>query len=374
MTVRAHVCGWGKAVPSRVLTNDDLVNMVDTSDEWIRTRTGIRERHIVAEDETTFTLARQAAQQALEVAGLPPTQLELIIVATVTSDYSFPSTACLLQDALGADKAAAFDLSAGCTGFIYGLSIAAHLIAGEVYQNALIIGAETLSRITDWEDRATCVLFGDGAGAVVLQANGVDGGVLSTVLGADGSGGELLILPAGGSRNPPSQHTLDAKLHYLKMRGREVFRFAVRTMPAAVQQVLEKAGLTMDDLSLIIPHQANQRILEASIRALGLSPEKVYSNLEHYGNTSSASIPIALCEAVEEGRIQRDDVVVCVGFGAGLTWGAVALRWSMPLPTAPLSRWEKLRQETRYRYAAVRSLVRRAARRVLALWIKEDEW
>jgi len=371
MKTHAHVVGWGKYVPQRVLTNDDLAQMMDTSDGWIRTRTGIGERRLVADGETTLSMALQAARRALEVAGLKPSQLNLIIVATVTPDHAFPATACLLQDALGAARAAAFDLSAGCTGFVYGLSVAANLIAAGVYENVLVIGAETLSRITDWSDRATCVLFGDGAGAVVLQANGADGGVLSTVLGADGSGGDLLYLPAGGSREPASHRTVAEGLHYLKMRGREVFRFAVRTMPAATRQVLEQAGLEVSDLNLLIPHQANQRIIEASTRALKLKPEMVFSNLERYGNTSAASIPIALCEAAEEGRIQRDDLVVCVGFGAGLTWGAAAIRWSAPLPPVPPSRWEKAWYQLSYRYAGLRSLLRRFLRWLFALGVKE---
>jgi len=371
MKTHAHIVGWGKSMPPRVLTNDELAQMLDTSDGWIRTRTGIAERRVAADGETTFSMSLQAAQRALEVAGLNPSQLNLIIVATVTPDHAFPATACLLQDALGATHAAAFDLSAGCTGFVYGLSVAAHLISASVYENALVIGAETLSRITDWSDRATCVLFGDGAGAVVLQANGTDGGVLSTVLGADGSGGDLLYLPAGGSKQPASHRTVAERLHYVKMKGREVFRFAVRTMPAATRQVLEQAGLKVSDLDLLIPHQANQRIIESSARALKLPPEAVFSNLERYGNTSAASIPIALCEAVEEGRIQRDDLVVCVGFGAGLTWGAAAIRWSAPLPPAPPSRWEKTWYQLCYRYAALRSLVRRFLRWLFALGVKE---
>ncbi|MDY7077761.1 MAG: beta-ketoacyl-ACP synthase III [Chloroflexota bacterium] len=371
MTAHAHVVGWGKSVPRRVLTNDDLTQMVDTSDDWIRTRTGISERRIVQDGETTASLAIQASQQALEVAGLNPTQLDMIIVATATPDHAFPSTACLVQDALGATHAAAFDLAAGCSGFVYALSMAADLISAGAYENVLVIGAETLSHITDWSDRATCVLFGDGAGAVVLQTNESDGGVLSTVLGADGSGGDLLYLPAGGSKHPTSHHTVTERLHYVKMKGREVFRFAVRTMPAATREVIEQAGLEVSDLSLLIPHQANQRIIEASTRALKLEPEVVFSNVDRYGNTSAASIPIALCEAVEEGRIQRDDLVVCVGFGAGLTWGAAAIRWSAPLPLVPPSRWEKARYRLRYRYAALRSLVRRFLRWLLSLGVKE---
>lgn len=371
----AHIVGWGKYVPERVVTNGELSRTVDTSDEWIRTRTGISERRVAGDGETTSSMATQAAWRALEAAGLSPGQIDLIIVATATPDYAFPATACLVQDALGARKAAAFDLSAGCTGFVYALGVAVDMVAardgpGET-PTALVIGAETLSRITDWSDRSTCVLFGDGAGAVVLQANGAPGGVLSTFLGADGSGGDLLYLPAGGSQEPASHRTVSERLHYLRMRGREVFRFAARAMPEAAHRVLDQAGLSPADLALLVPHQANQRILEAATKLLGLPPEKVYSNLERYGNTSAASIPIALCEAVEEGLIQRGDVVVCVGFGAGLTWGATALRWSVPLPVAGPPLWEKTRYRVWQGYASIRSLVRRLTRWMLSRTVKE---
>ncbi len=371
----AHVVGWGKYVPERVLTNEDLSRMVDTSDDWILARTGIAERRIADDGETTSTMATEAAWRALTSAGLTPAQVDLIIVATATPDHAFPATACLVQDALGARNAAAFDLSAGCTGFVYALGVAADIVAARdaarVPATALVIGSETLSRITDWNDRSTCVLFGDGAGAVVLQSNGSPGGVLSTFLGADGSGGDLLYLPAGGCHEPASHRTVSEGLHYLRMRGREVFRFAVRAMPEAARQVLEQTGLTPADVDLVVPHQANERILEAACRALDLPREKMYTNLERYGNTSAASIPIALCEAVEEGRIQRDDVVVCVGFGAGLTWGAAALRWSVPLPTAPPTVWGKARYRVWRGYASVRSLIRRLVRWVLSLGVKE---
>ncbi|HET89541.1 MAG TPA: ketoacyl-ACP synthase III [Chloroflexi bacterium] len=371
MTAAAHVIGWGKYVPVRVLTNEDLASMVDTSDDWIRTRTGIAERRVAVDGETTASMATRAARQALGIAGLNPIQLDLIVVATATPDHSFPATACLVQDALGAAHAAAFDLSAGCSGFIYALSVAADLIACGAYENVLVIGAETLSRITNWGDRATCVLFGDGAGALVLQANGGDGGVLSSVLGADGSGGELLCLPAGGSREPASHRTVTEGRHYIQMKGREVFRFAARIMPQATRQVLERAGLDISDVNLIIPHQANQRIMDTATRALGVSPGMVFSNLERYGNTSAASIPVALCEAVEQGLVHRNDVVVCVGFGAGLTWGAAAIRWSVPLPQEPPSRWTQMWYRINYVYAGLRSWVRRLLRRLLALWTRE---
>jgi 3-oxoacyl-[acyl-carrier-protein] synthase-3 len=365
--LHAHIVGWGKAVPQRTVTNEELAARVETSDEWIRQRTGIAERRIAAEGETTFTFALKAAQAALEVADLDPATLELIIVATVTPDHSFPATACLVQDALGARKAAAFDLSAGCSGFIYGVSLASDLLAAGAYRCALVVGAETLSRITDWTDRNTCVLFGDGAGAVVLQASETPGGIVSSVLGADGSGGDLLILPAGGSAAPATAETVAERQHFIRMQGQPVFRFATRIMPDAVQRVLAQAGLKVEDVTLLVPHQANDRILQAAARGLGLPEARTFSNLARYGNTSAASIPIALCEAIEMGRVRRDDLVVCVGFGAGLTWGAVAVRWSLPLP-APvpsrrMGRWRTLR----YRWARIRSRWRR-------LWRGADAW
>ena len=362
----AHVVGWGKYVPPRVLTNDDLTQMVATSDEWIRTRTGIRERRLVAEGETTASMAIRAAQEALDVAQISPAQLDLVIVSTVTPDHAFPATACLVQDALGAGHAAAFDLSAGCSGFVYGLGVAAHLLCSGAYETALVIGAETLSRITNWADRATCVLFGDGAGAVVLQAGENEGGVLSTVLGADGSGGDLLSLPAGGSKYPASHKTVSEGQHFIQMKGREVYRFAVKKMPAATREVLEKAGLETSDIDLLIPHQANRRIIEAAVRSLELPPEKVYVNLDRYGNTSSASIAIALSEAAENGLINPGDLVTCVGFGAGLTWGAAAIRWTRPQPL-PLPRWRLWLRRFRYTLAAARSTLRRVGRRLLAI-------
>lgn len=367
MSLCAHVVGWGKYVPSRVLTNADLSDMVDTSDEWIRTRTGIRERRLVDGDETTASMALQAARRALEAARLNPAQLDLIVVATATPDHLFPSTACLVQDGLGAARAAAFDLSAGCSGFIYALSVAAHLLSAGAHRNALVIGAETLSRITDWTDRSTCVLFGDGAGAVVLQAGQNEGGVLSSVLGADGSGRDLLWLPAGGSREPATHRTVTERLHFIRMKGREVYRFAVGVVPDATQEVLEQAGLSLADVDLLVPHQANQRIIEAAARKLGLPPDRIYSNLEAYGNTSAASIPIALSEAVEEGCIKPGDLVVCVGFGAGLTWGAAAIRWTLPRP-APVPAWLRFTRQLQYGIAAGRSWLRRLLRRVAAVW------
>jgi 3-oxoacyl-[acyl-carrier-protein] synthase-3 len=355
----AHIIGWGKAVPERVLSNNDLAALIDTTDEWIRQHTGITERHIAGEGETTFTLCLRASQAALAVADLDPDRLGLIIVATVTPDHSFPATACMLQDALGATAAAALDLSAGCAGFVYGLSLASDSLAVGTYDYALVVGAETLSRIVDWTDRATCILFGDGAGAMVLQASEAAGGVLSTVLGADGSGGELLILPAGGSARPATTETVTKRLHFIKMEGRPVFRFATRIMPEAARQALVKAGLKVEDVSLFVPHQANERILQAAARNLGVPNGRVYSNVARHGNTAAASIPIALCEAIEQGLVRRDDVVLCVGFGAGLTWGAAAIRWSLPLPTPVPPRRVALWRWLRYRLVRIRSLSRR---------------
>jgi 3-oxoacyl-[acyl-carrier-protein] synthase-3 len=360
----AHIVGWGMAVPDRVLTNGELAAMVDTSNEWIQQRTGIAERRVAGEGETTFTLSLQAAQAALEVADLDPSRLDLIIVATATPEYAFPATACLLQDALGAERAAAFDLAAGCSGFVYGLSLAADLLTAGSYGHALVVGAETLSRITDWADRSTCVLFGDGAGAVVLRASEVPGGVLSSVLGSDGSGGELLILPAGGSAHPATTETVITRQHFIHMQGRQVFRFATRIMPEAAHQALKRADLTVDDVHLFVPHQANDRILQAAAKGLGVPQERLFSNLARYGNTSSASIPIALCEAIEQGLVERDDVIVCVGFGAGLTWAACVIRWSLPLPVPQPSRRMTFWRWLRYRWAQHRSYWRRLWRRI----------
>jgi 3-oxoacyl-[acyl-carrier-protein] synthase-3 len=360
---RAHIVGWGKAAPSRVLTNRDLEAIVDTSDEWIRQRTGILERRIAGEGETTLSLSLRASRDALDVANLDPRHIDLIIVATVTPEYAFPATACLLQDALGASHAAAFDLSAGCSGFIYGVSLASDLLAAGRYTSALVVGAETLSRITDWSDRNTCVLFGDGAGAVVLRAGDDAGGVLASVLGADGSGGELLIQPAGGSAHPASAETIERKLHYVQMHGQGVFRFATRAMPDAARAVLRRAGLRVKDVALFLPHQANDRILQAAARGMGVPEGRLFSNLARYGNTSSASIPIALCEAVEQGLIKRNDLIVCVGFGAGLTWGAVAIRWSQPLPVQVPARRMTFVRWLRYRLASLQSRWRHLRRR-----------
>jgi len=321
------ISGLGVGIPQQVLTNLDLEKLVDTSDEWIRTRTGIRERRIAAEGESTSDFALAASRQAIAAAGLLPTDIDLIIVATITNDMPWPALACQLQDRLAARMVPSFDVSAGCTGFIYSLWVANQAIRAGGASNVLVVGADTLSRITDWEDRATCVLFGDGAGAAVLSRSENEEDFLSFRLGSDGSGAPLLCLPAGGSRQPTSHETVDARLHYVKMNGAEVFKFAVRIMAEAAVQVMEMAGVKPEDVACFIPHQANSRIIEAAAKRVGISMDKVFVNVDRYGNTSAASIPIALYEAEHEGRIKPGDIVVLVGFGAGLTWGASVLRW-----------------------------------------------
>ena len=366
----AQIVGWGKYVPSQVLTNDDLAKMVDTSDDWIRTRTGIVERRIAEPGETTSTMAIKAAQAALQVADVAPERLDLIIVTTATPDYLFPATACLVQDALGARRAGAFDLLAGCSGFVYGLGVGSQLIISGAYENVLVIGAETLSRIMDWTDRNTCVLFGDGAGALLLQASDAPGGVLSFTLGADGSGGDLLILPGGGSRHPASAETVAQGLHYARMNGREVFRFATRIMGRAAKEAIKAAGLEIDDIDLFIPHQANMRIIQSAAKHLGLPMDKVFVNLDRYGNTSCASIPIAFCEAIEEERIKPGDHLVLVSFGAGLTWAAAVVQWHVPLPAPRLPWWKRLLRRVGYRWAWLVSRLRRTYRKFNSWWGK----
>ncbi|ETT52050.1 3-oxoacyl-(acyl carrier protein) synthase III [Paenibacillus sp. FSL R7-269] len=321
------IIGTGKYVPEKVLTNSDLEKIVETNDEWIVSRTGIRERHIAAPEQATSDLAYEAALKALESAGMKAEELDLIIVATVTPDSAFPSTACILQDKLGAKNAAAFDLSAACSGFVYSLATATGFIQNGMYNNALVIGADTLSRITDYTDRNTCVLFGDGAGAVIVGEVPEGRGFQSFDLGAEGSGGSLLNLEAGGSRLPASQQTVEDKKHFIYMNGREVFKFAVRIMGSATERVLTKAGLSKENIDLFVPHQANIRIIQSAMQRLDLPPEKVVVNVDKYANTSAASIPLALVEAAEEGRMKAGDAVLMVGFGGGLTWGASVLIW-----------------------------------------------
>ncbi|MCD6156629.1 MAG: ketoacyl-ACP synthase III [Candidatus Atribacteria bacterium] len=322
----AKVSGVGSCVPSKVLSNQDLEKMVDTSDEWITTRTGIRERRIASPQETTSSLALEAARRALQMAQVDPRELDLIVVATVTPDMFFPATACLMQRELGAPQAACFDLEAGCTGFVYALVMAEKYLIGGGGNKALVVGAETLSKIVDWEDRTTCVLFGDGAGACVLEKTDHPG-LIASYLGSDGGGAHLLELPAGGSRIPASRESVEKRLHYIKMSGNEVFKFAVRIMEEASREVAKRAGVGLEEVALFIPHQANIRIVDSAIRRLKIPQEKIFVNVHKYGNTSSASIPIALDEAYREGKIKEGDLVLLVGFGAGLTWGSALIRW-----------------------------------------------
>ncbi|NBI29577.1 beta-ketoacyl-ACP synthase III [Chengkuizengella marina] len=325
--ISVGIIGTGKYVPEKILTNKDLENIVETNDEWIKTRTGIEERRIKSENQATSDLALKAAEEALKNAGINAEDLDLIVVTTVTPDMIFPSTACILQDKLGAKKAAAYDLSAACSGFIYGLANASNFIANGTYKHILVVGAESLSTLTDYTDRNTCVLFGDGAGAVVLGPVANDRGFRSFELGADGSGGDLLKVEGGGSRYPSSIQTIENKLHYISMEGREVFKFAVRIMGSAAEEALKKADLNKSDIDLLVPHQANIRIIQAALDRLELSEEKCVVNLQNYGNVSAASIPIALAEANEQGRISEGDCIVLVGFGGGLTWGASVIIW-----------------------------------------------
>ena len=322
-----RITGLGKYFPRRILTNADLEKMVDTSDEWITSRTGMKERHIAEPDEPTSSLAIPAARQALANAGVEPEQVDLIIVATVTPDMFFPSTACLVQAALGARRAAGFDMEAACPQFIYACAVGSQFIATGVYDCVLVIAADTLSKITNWEDRNTCVLFGDGAGAAVLQP-GLRAGAFSLSSWASTEPRvSISIMPAGGSRRPATHETVDQHLHTIHMNGSEVFKFAVRAMPEAALESLSRAGLTADDLDLLIPHQANLRIIEAACRRLKLPESKLFVNVEKYGNISGATSPVALAEAVEQGLVKEGSVVVLTSFGAGFTWGACTIRW-----------------------------------------------
>lgn len=327
MPIRSRIIGVGSYVPKKILTNHDLEKMVDTSDEWILDRTGIRERRIASEDEASSDLAFKASQVALRDAGIKPRDLDFIIVATVTPDMLFPSSACLVQQKLGVEGIFAFDISAACSGFVYALSVADQYIKSGLYRTGLVIGAEVFSRLVDWTDRSTCVLFGDGAGAAVLQADNGARGIISTHLHSDGTLWDLLYVPGGGSRNPPSEEMLQNRLQYIKMRGNETFKVAVNTLSESIREVLKYNGLTPDDIKLFIPHQANLRIIQAVGKKLNIPIEKFKVNLDIYGNTSAASIPIALYEAVKEGRVGNGDYILLEAFGGGLTWGAALIKW-----------------------------------------------
>lgn len=321
------ITGIGAYVPKGILTNKDLEKIVDTSDEWITTRTGIQERRIAAEKETASDLALEAAKIALKKAELRARNLDYIIFATATPDMLFPSAACVLQNKLGAKHAACFDIAAGCSGFIYALSIAEKFIASGDANHILVVGAEVLSRIVDWSDRSTCVLFGDGAGAAVVSAMEGDRGIISTIIKSDGSYGDLLKLPGGGSLYPASHETVDNKLHYIKMQGNEVFKKAVKAMEDIAAEILDKNGFEGKDVDLLVPHQANLRIISAVQKRVNIPENRTYVNIHKYGNTSAASIPIALYEASERGFLRERDLVLCVAFGAGFTWGAGLIRW-----------------------------------------------
>ncbi len=323
---KVGIIGVGEYLPEKILTNAEMEKIVDTSDEWITSRTGIKERHLAAASEASSDLAFKASIKALNSAGIKPEELDLIIVATITGDMPFPSVSAILQNKLQAKKAACFDISAACAGFLYGLSVAQQFISCGTYKNALVVGSEVLSSITDWQDRNTCVLFGDGAGAAVLSEV-KSGGIISIYLGCDGSKAGILNLPAGGSRNPATHETVEKRMHFLKMQGNELFKIAVNTMTEAAETVLRQADLTFSDVDLIIPHQANRRIIMAVAKKLGIPEERVYLNIERCGNMSSASTVTALCEAVQEGKVKKGDIILLDAFGAGLVWGACVIEW-----------------------------------------------
>lgn len=324
---KSRILGTGSAIAEKQITNHDLERLVDTNDEWIRTRTGIENRYFADEETCTSHLASRASLKALEAAGVKAEDIDMIIVATITPDMGFPATACLVQEQIGATKASAFDLEAACSGFLYGMAVADQFIATGFYEHVLVIGAETLSRILDMEDRNTCVLFGDGAGAVVMGPSKDDTGILSFELGADGSGGKFLHMPAGGSKIPASKESVENRLHYVKMEGSDVFKFAVRAMESSSIAAINKAGLKIEDVNYMVPHQANIRIIQSAAKKLNLPMEQVKVNLNQYGNMSAASIPVALDEAVRENSIKAGDNVVMVGFGGGLTWASCVIKW-----------------------------------------------
>ena len=324
---RASITGIGSYLPNKVLTNYDLEKMVDTSNDWIIQRTGIKERRIVENGVTTSDLATQASLRAMEDAGVSPKDLDMIITSTITPDHIFPSTSCYIQQKIGATRACAFDILAACAGFIYAMSIGQNFINSGAMKTVLVVGAECLSKITDYTDRATCVLFGDGAGAVVIQRNPVKHEILSSSLAADGSEADVLIMPGGGARNPASLESIQQRLHYIQFKGKEVFKLAINNITNLILETTKENGLTLDDIDLIIPHQSNLRIIEATMEKLGLPMEKAFVNIDKYGNTSSASVPIAIDEARKDGRLRKGNIVMLVAFGGGLTWGSSLIRW-----------------------------------------------
>lgn len=325
--LRSRIISTGSYLPERVLTNFDLEKMVNTSDEWITERTGIKERRIADESQSASDLAYEATKRALEDAALKPEDIDLIIVATVTGDMPLPPTACILQDKLGAKNAAGFDINATCSGFLYALYVANSLIRSDMHKKVLVVGTEVLSKITDWKDRTTCVLFGDGAGAVVVEPTREDRGIISMHISSDGSMWDLVHVPAGGSRNPASKYSVEKGLHYIKMKGNETFKVAVRKFEDLVVKTLNENNLAPSQLSLLIPHQANLRIIHATAQRLGIPMDKVVINLHKYGNTSAASIPIALDEAIRSGRVKCGDYILLKSFGGGLTWASALIKW-----------------------------------------------
>jgi 3-oxoacyl-[acyl-carrier-protein] synthase III len=342
MAKNAVITGWGFYAPTRVVTNFDLAKFVDTSDEWISSRTGIKERRFASEGENTSSMSARAARAALERAKLRPQDVQLVIVGTCSPDYLFPATACIVQSEIGAVHAGAFDIEAACTSFVTALGVARGMISSGTVENALVIGAECLSRLLNFKDRTTCVLFGDGAGAVVVEASNASVGVESVVLHSEGSKGELLMVRGGGSRVPATKETVDQGLHFITMEGGEVFKLAVKSMADAAEEALREAGLGLDDIDIMIPHQANVRIIDGVAKRLHFPTEKVFVNIQRYGNTSAASIPIAIAEAEQQGRLRRGDKVLLVAFGGGFTWGASVLEWFGPhdgvRPPSPLDR------------------------------------
>ncbi len=325
--IHARITGTGSYAPKKTITNHDLEKLVETSDEWITERTGIKERRIAEKDQSTSDLAYEASKKALKSAGLGPHELDLIIVATMTPDMVLPSVSCLLQEKLGAKKAAAFDVYAACSGFLYGMSVANAFIRSETYKNVLLVGAEVLSRFIDWEDRTTCILFGDGAGAAVIQRHAGKRGILSTHLHSDGALADLIQMPGGGSRHPASYDTIRERMHFIKMKGNETFKVAVRSLEGAVQEALDHNKVKPEEIDYLVPHQANLRIIQAMAQRLKMPMEKVVLTLPRYGNTSAASIPMSLDEAVRDGRIKENHLLLFEAFGGGLTWGSALVRW-----------------------------------------------
>lgn len=368
--VYSEIIGWGMAVPDHVVTNDDLAKIVDTSDEWIRSRTGIAERRIAGPKETASSLATSAATKALEIAGAAPNEVDFILVSTSTPDYvSFPSTASLVQDALGADNAAACDISAACAGFVYALSLANSMIVSGQCKTVLVISTEVMSRIVDWKDRNTCVLFGDGAGAVVLRGSESDApsGILNVALGSDGSGAEFLKLQSGNNNLPQMMNGVPDRNLCLKMNGKEVYKFAVHIISKSTQDLLRKAGLKSSDVDIFIPHQANTRIIEAAAKAMDVPVDKFFQNIASFGNTSAASIPIALCQAIEQGKLKPHQTVVLVGFGGGLSWGSTVIKWGRARVVPKQTAWHDAQRQLLVRLRLARVRIRRAVRQIKTL-------